>query len=260
MNQLFEAKHVAVGYGTKEILSDISFSISETQLCGILGANGCGKTTLFRGIMGVNAWVKGHCFVNEEDVLRLNEKKRAKKISLLPQHMEVPEGLFVEDIIEMGFYPRLSFLEAPTKEMRQEMKKIAESVGVIDLFGRYYHELSEGQKQIVLLVRTLVQNTPVIFMDEPDSALDFTHKHEMFFRLQDLVKQQKKAGLLILHDPSIALTYCDKVFLINEGKLVDTILTKVDTEQQMQEKLEKLYGNIVLEKNEKHVHVWYEKR
>lgn len=260
MNQLFEAKQLAVGYGTKEILSDISFSIGETQLCGILGANGCGKTTLFRGIMGVNAWVKGQCFVNDEDVLRLNPKKRANKISLLPQHMEVPDGLLVEDIIEMGFYPRLSFLEAPTKEMREEMIMIAESVGVIGLFGRYVHELSEGQKQMVLLVRTLVQNTPVIFMDEPDSALDFTHKHEMFFRLQALVKEQKKVGLLILHDPTIALTYCDKVFLIKEGKLCATILSKEETEQEMQGKLQRLYGNIVLKRNEKHIQVWYENR
>lgn len=260
MNQLFVAKHLTAGYGKKEILSDLSFSINETQLCGILGANGCGKTTLFRGIMGVHAWIKGQCFVKDVDVLRMNPKNKAKRISLLPQHMEVPEGLLVEDIIEMGFYPRLSFLEGPTKEMLQEMKNIADSVGILFLFGRYYHELSEGQKQMVLLVRTLVQNTPVIFMDEPDSALDFTHKHEMFFRLQDLVKQQKKAGLLILHDPSVALTYCDKVFLIKEGKLLDTILSKEETEQQMQEKLQKLYGNITLRKTENHYQVWYEKR
>ena len=258
MKSLLEAKHLSVGYAKKEVLSDISFTLYEGELCAILGANGCGKTTLFRGIMGADAWIKGQCMVDNENILLMAPKKRAKEVALLPQKLEVPSGMLVKDIIEMGFYPRLTLLGNPTKEMENEMKTVMESVGIISLLENYYQELSEGQKQLVLLVRTLIQNTPIIFMDEPDSALDFTNKHQMFFRLKDLVRQQKKSGLLVLHDPSIALTYCNRIYLMKEGRLIEEIKPDIETVEVIREKLQLLYGNIFIQKNKKFIQVWYE--
>lgn len=257
MEKLLDIKHISVGYKNKEIVTDVSFHVKKGELCAILGSNGCGKTTLFRGITGTADIIEGECLVKGKNILHMKPKKRAREIALLPQHMEVPQGLLVEDILEMGLYPRLALLGFPTEAMKEEMNQVIQYLGIENLLGGYYDKLSQGQKQMVLYARTLIQNTPVVLMDEPDSALDFEHKHRMFRQLRQLVREGEKAVLLVLHDPSIALNYCHRIMLMRDGSLIEEIEPSRDDTIKIEEKIQRLYGRIKVHKNNDFLHVWW---
>ena len=112
------------------------------------------------------------------------------------------------------------------------------------LLFQYYDRLSQGQRQRVLLGRMLLQNAPVFLMDEPDSSLDFKHKHSLFQKMRRMVQEREKAGVVILHDPSLALTYCDRVFLMHEGRIEDVICAKEEQEKGIADKIKKIIGDV----------------
>lgn len=257
MEKLLEIKHISVGYKNKEIVRDVSFHLEKGELCGILGANGCGKTTLFRGITGTADVKEGECLVKGKNLYHMKPKQRAREIALLPQHMEVPQGLLVDDILTMGLYPRLTLLGLPTEAMKAEMNQVILSLGIQELLGQHYDRLSQGQKQMVLYARTLIQNTPVVLMDEPDSALDFEHKHRIFKQLRQLVRKGEKTVLLVLHDPSIALNYCHRIILMRDGSIIEEIEPGREDTIKIEEKLQRLYGRIKVHKNDDFLHVWW---
>ena len=106
--------------------------------------------------------------------------------------------------------------------------------------------LSEGQKQLVLLARTTVQNTPVMLMDEPDSALDYVNRHDMMRRLSDLVHEEKKICLMATHDPNFALEYCDRILILKDGEARWDFLPAKADRKELEQALSCLYGNIIL--------------
>lgn len=258
MNSFFEVIDLSAGYEKTQRVTNVSFTMEKGMLCCILGANGCGKTTLLRAIMKSGVWVKGRCYLQGKNILEMPPKLRARQVAMLPQILTVPEGLLVEDVLEMGYYPQLSLFQSVTDQMRLEISQRMERFGLKSLRTCYFNQLSQGQKQMVLYVRTLIQNTPIICMDEPDSALDFQHKHQMFLSLRDLVYETEKAVLLILHDPGIALTYCDKVLLMKNGKIIEELEPNQESPEDLEQKLQLLYPNIKVARHKPAIQVWYE--
>ena len=144
----------------------------------------------------------------------------------------------------MGFNARLHLLDSPGRIHREKAMEALERLGMDHLAQRDYATLSEGQKQIIILARTMVQDTPVMLMDEPDSALDFVNRNLVLGKIREVLHSQNRAGLITLHDPNFALAYCDSLILMQEGKILQRLSMKDASVDQIREALSKIYGSI----------------
>ena len=219
MNSMLAVKNISAGYGSRIVVKNISIDIPMGKFCALLGLNGSGKTTLIKAILGLIPIKTGSCFINGTDCTHMSEYKRARYISYIPQRHSKLLGVSVIDAVMMGYYSALGPLEYPSDIQKQAALGSLQNVGLAHFADEDFSRLSEGQKQMVILARTLIQNTPIMLMDEPDGALDFLNRHYMLSEVRSLIHKNNIAGLVTLHDPGLALKYCDHLFLIANGKI-----------------------------------------
>lgn len=242
--ELLKVENVSTGYVHREIVHNASLSVAPGEFCALLGLNGCGKTTLMKAICGLLPVHRGKCMVNGTDCTRDNERQRALKMSYIPQRGSLISGKTVLEVVLMGFNARLHILDSPGKIHREKAIEALERLGMAHLAQQDYATLSEGQKQIIILARTMVQDTPVMLMDEPDSALDFVNRNLVLGKIREVLHSQNRAGLITLHDPNFALAYCDSLILMKQGTILQRIELKTSTREQIQEALSQIYGTI----------------
>lgn len=245
MTPVFEIHNLYAGYGKKEIVHGVSLSILPGELCALLGLNGSGKTTLLRSVCGLLPCT-GERYVQGLSIEGLSQKEQAQRLSFIPQTPSPIEGKTVMEVLLMGANPYLRLLESPGEVYRQRAKEALNRLEMGEFAHRFFHTLSQGQKQLVILARALVQNTPVMLMDESDSALDFLNRHMVLGKIRELVETQQRGGLITLHDPNFAMAYCHRLFLLRDGVLVDTLDMATATREEAEKKLSCIYGPIRL--------------
>ena len=244
MSELLKVTDIRCGYNHKEIVHSASLSVAEGEFCALLGLNGCGKTTLIKAICGFLPTHQGKCLVGGVDCTKMNERQRALQISYIPQRGSLISGKTVLEVVLMGFNARLHLLDSPGKIHREKALEALTQLGMDQLADRDYATLSEGQKQMVILARTMVQDTPVMLMDEPDSALDFVNRNIVLEKVRQILHTHRRAGLITLHDPNFALSYCDSVLLMREGHIIQRLSLWDASRQDVEDALKKIYGNI----------------
>jgi iron complex transport system ATP-binding protein len=249
MSVLLRLQNASAGYSGKTIVNAVSFELNEGEFCALLGLNGCGKTTLLKAMCGLLPLKSGTCWIQGLDSARLNEYSRARHISYIPQRHSKLQGVTVLDAVMMGFYAKLGLLEFPAAAQKAAALEILERMGLVSFAGEDFSRLSEGQKQLVILTRTLVQNTPIMLMDEPDSALDFQNRNMMLAKIRQLIRIEGKAALVSLHDPSLALAYCDRLLLLHGGKIISDISLGSAGKEDIEARLSAVYGGITLLKH-----------
>jgi len=250
MSALLEIENLSAGYGKKVIVNNVSFQVGAGKLCALLGLNGSGKTTLLKSILGLLPLASGNCFVDGHNITKLSEYKRARFISYIPQRHSRLQGVSVLDVVMMGFYSILKPLEFPTAKNKELALATLEKLGYGHLYDDDFSKISEGQKQMVILARTLVQNTSVMLMDEPDSALDFSNRRLMLEEVSKLVRDRGKAGLVTLHDPSLAMAYCDHLFLLKGGTILSELDLTAASKEDIKMSLSQIYKNVSILEHE----------
>lgn len=243
---LLEVSEFGAGYH-KILVDNVHFQVNEHEIVGVLGHNGCGKSTLLKGIMQTIK-TKGKAFVDKKDIAKMSMRQRAQNITMLSQRYDGIEGVSAFDIIAMARYAYSPFWKLEYDEC--EIKRLSLELGVEHLLDCDFMSLSEGQKQLIHLVRVFYQDTKMILLDEPDSSLDYDNKHLFYRYLRCKVKQQRKGVLVVLHDPLLALMYCDRILLMDQGRICDEIDVKDDIDI-MNRKLRQLYQNIDIQKDQK---------
>ena len=209
---------VSVYYGSKCAVQNVSFNIHPGQLTAIIGNNGCGKSSLIRAVMNL---VKhsGKCMLGELQLENMSVRKRAGMISYIPQRTGISISMTVREVCLLGFNPQLHMLESYNSNMRHRADKAIDSVGLAGLYDTDFLTLSEGQKQLCILARTLIEASALLLLDEPDSALDFSNRHMLMKHIRNIISDNKCA-LMCIHSPELALEYCDKILLMKDGKIV----------------------------------------
>ena len=245
MSTLFRVDDIHVSYGDTEIVHGVSFSIKEGELCALLGLNGSGKTTMMRGICGLLP-ATGKAYVKDSPLDEMKEKTRAKYLSFIPQISSPIQGKTVTEVLLMGANPHLGILESPGQRFYDAAQNALEKLNLQEFASKDFAKLSQGQKQLIILARTLVQDAPVMLMDEPDSALDFLNRHMVLSKIHEVVKEENKAGLITLHDPNFAMAYCDRLILLKEGRLMAEVDMRTAAKDEVKEKLSIIYGDIEL--------------
>lgn len=241
---ILEVRQLTAGYGGKKVLQGVSFSLMPGELVGILGENGSGKTTLLKSICGIVPH-GGSCLVGGTDSRSLSPRALARQVSYIPQQSGISIDLSALDVVLMGFNPRLGLLEYPSQDMKQQARRALREVGLAGREEENYQTLSQGQKQLCMLARTLVSQARLLLLDEPESALDFGGRYRMLTQLRRCLGGHCGA-LVTLHDPQLALNCCDRLLLLGGGKLLGEICPRQDSLESMEEKLIGLYGGLTL--------------
>jgi iron complex transport system ATP-binding protein len=203
----------------KEILRDVNVTLRQGELVCLLGANGSGKSTLIRTLSGLHPGLSGHILIGGKDMETLTPEEISFSISTVLTEKPEVEGLSVFELVSMGRYPYTDWLGNLSAEdigITQECLRVA---GIDKLGDRQVFELSDGEKQKVMIARALAQKTDFIFLDEPTSYLDFASKAETIFLLKKISKEQHIGILFSSHDIYLVLQAIDRVWLAGDGTI-----------------------------------------
>ncbi|MDR1358151.1 MAG: ABC transporter ATP-binding protein [Coriobacteriales bacterium] len=221
-NSLLEVEGLKCGYGRKnhvEIVHGISFSVQIDEFVCIIGANGCGKTTTLKALMGLLPASAGEITVFGRNIAHMTEKERAKHYAYIPQAHTPPFPFVVSDVVIMGRTPYINRLARTTEHDRLVAYRALELLGICDIADKPYTKLSGGQQQLVLIARALTQQSDILIMDEPTASLDFGNQQLVLSRMRMLSKMGK-AVVMVTHDPDHALFCADRVIVMDEGRVI----------------------------------------
>ncbi len=240
-------KDLSAGYGSRILWKNLTFSLLPGEVSVLMGANGSGKTTLLRTLQGQLKPAAGRIIwrdgTNENDYLTLGVRKRAQILTTMPQEIPDTPGLTGADLVEMGLYPVRGPFAPVTEVDRENIQALAEIYGATSLLSAFLTELSAGQRQILSLLRAIVQNTPVVLLDEPASALDFSHG-DMLMEMIRRMALHGKAVLVVLHDPTMAIRLADRLLCLGEGQMLADLRYPADSIEKTEEALRQLYPNL----------------
>lgn len=220
MSNLITTENLDVGYGKRTVISNVQIDAFRGQVICLLGPNGAGKSTILRTLSGLLAPVKGAVRIDGEDISKIKKKEIAQKLSLVLTDAVTPALTTVEALVSMGRTPYTNFLGRLSEHDHEIIRKSLETVGATHLKDRLYSELSDGEKQKVMIARALVQEPELIILDEPTSHLDIKHKVEVVRVLQHLSNDEGITCILSLHDIDLAIKGCQTVLLVSGGQIV----------------------------------------
>lgn len=236
---MLKVDKLSFSYKKKKVLEDITFSLERGKLYGLFGPNGAGKTTLLRCCLGSLKPDYGSISYNGLAVNNLKASKLARIFSWVPQEHSTSFSFTVLELVLMGL--AVDFGSSPKEEHKNRASNALQKLGIEDLADRPYNKLSGGQRQLTLIARALAQNSPILFFDEPGTALDYKNQAKLWQILKAACKEGKTV-LACVHDPNQLLWYCDKAIVLSEGRikafgaLPDTLNTTL---------LKELYGNSI---------------
>ena len=216
--EVLRTKDLHIGYKDKAILPPINVSLDEGNLIALIGPNGAGKSTLFKTLTAHIKPISGSIELMGKDLSEYSSKEKAMLIGLVLT--ERPDDMFLKvyDVVASGRCPYTNFFGKIEKEDENIIQESLEIVGINHLKDRYFNTLSDGEKQKVMIAKTLAQNTPIIFMDEPTAFIDYPSKIELFSLMKMLSKERNKTIIFSSHDLELLLRYTDDIWMISKGK------------------------------------------
>ena len=197
-------------YGSRAVLHGISLTATAGRVLGIVGPNGSGKSTLVKAVAGL--------LTGEGTILFNGSATRPRYIAYMPQDLQAPMAMTVLEVVLLGRLGQLR-LKVSAQDL-DAVQQVLQTLGLVDLAGRYVSELSGGQRQMVFLAQALVSQPRVLLLDEPTSALDIRHQLEVLEVVRNLTLVQGLCTVMVVHDLNAAARFADEVALLHEGRLL----------------------------------------
>ena len=213
---MITAKDISFAYGQNQILTDVSFELVPGECVGVLGNNGAGKSTLITCLNKIRDPQTGHLYIGGRDVMAMGRMETARTISYVAQKNEISQ-MTVFDSVLLGRKPYIRW--GASEEDIRLCEEMIEQVGMAGFKLRYINELSGGELQKVMLARALVQQPELLLLDEPTSSLDPKNQYEMMALVKELAGKNRIGVLIVIHDLSLALRFCDKFLFVRDGKV-----------------------------------------
>lgn len=216
---ILEVKNLSAGYGNGPVIADIDFSLDEGEFVTILGPNGSGKSTLIKAVQGLLREVSGEVRVGGRDLFEMGRRDIARAIAFVPQLYEVAFDYTVWEIVSMGRYAhqaRLARLSAKEMDLVEEVLRL---FGIYHLRDRKISQLSGGERQRATIARAMVQDTPLLFLDEPSAHLDLSYSLEIFCLLEKLQLEHRKTVLCTEHNINLVIPYSQRIIFLKNGRI-----------------------------------------
>ncbi|MFD9537491.1 ABC transporter ATP-binding protein [Streptomyces sp. NPDC060010] len=207
-----------VGYGIdgRTLLHGVDLTARPGETVGVVGPNGSGKTTLLRCVYGALRPTSGRVLLDGADAGSMGVKDRARRVAVVPQDASGTFGLTVREVVAMGRSPHKRFWEQDGPDDARRVAEALETVGAAGFADRRFDELSGGERQRALVARALVQDPGLLALDEPTNHLDIRYQLEIL----TLVRALPATGLLVLHDLNLAASFCDRLYVLEAGRVV----------------------------------------
>ncbi|MBO0341306.1 ABC transporter ATP-binding protein [Flagellimonas profundi] len=214
---ILSISQLSIGYGSKTVANNINFDLGAGMLCGVVGVNGIGKSTLLRTLGGFQPKLSGDILLNGKPLEKYSSSSLSKELSVVLTEQPASKNLTVQELIALGRQPYTNWLGTLTKEDKQQIQASLDAFLLNELRHSKCHELSDGQLQRVLVARAMAQDTSLILLDEPTTHLDLYHKVQILKMLQELAHNKQKTILFTTHEIELAIQLCDRI-LILDGK------------------------------------------
>lgn len=218
MKEVLKINGLQIGYKGNALMPPIDAILHEGEAVALVGANGSGKTTLFKTLTGSLKPLAGQVELCGKPLESYTPNERAKLFSLVLT--EKPDDLFLSvfDLVAAGRYPHSGLMAKLSEEDFEMIKVKLQVVGVEHLINRDFVSLSDGEKQKVMIAKALVQDTPIIYMDEPSAFLDYPSKVELLHLISKLASEEGKTILYSSHDLELLLKHASTMWLVAKGK------------------------------------------
>jgi iron complex transport system ATP-binding protein len=213
-------ENMTVGYGKTPLIRQIGIHVRAGEIVTLIGPNGAGKSTILRSVIRRLGLLEGTVYLDGMPMKGMGEREIAKRMSILMTERIHPELMNCEDVVGTGRYPYTGRMGILTAEDRGKVREAMELVHAWDLASRDFSQISDGQKQRILLARAICQDPSVIVLDEPTSFLDIRHKLELLTILKDLVRRKKVAVLMSLHELDLAQKLSDYIVCV-KGEYIE---------------------------------------
>ena len=213
-------ENMTVGYGKTPLIRQIGIHVRAGEIVTLIGPNGAGKSTILRSVIRQLGLLEGTIYLDGMPMKGMGEREIAKRMSILMTERIHPELMNCEDVVGTGRYPYTGRMGILTAEDRGKVREAMELVHAWDLASRDFSQISDGQKQRILLARAICQDPSVIVLDEPTSFLDIRHKLELLTILKDLVRRKKVAVLMSLHELDLAQKLSDYIVCV-KGEYIE---------------------------------------
>lgn len=226
-------KNASVGYNNSPVLRNVSFTLNSGDVLCLLGANGAGKTTIFRTLMGFLKPIEGAVLLDGTDTRKIRAKDFARIVAYVPQSHELPFPYSVLDVVVMGCTVCMNRRHAPGEQEYTIARNVLKFLEIDYLSEKLFSQISGGERQMVLIARALAQNPKLLLMDEPTANLDYGNQ----VLIIQIIKKLKRVGLGILlttHNPDHAFLCGDKaVLLMSNSTIVNGNVDEVITESSL---------------------------
>ena len=211
---MLEARDLSIGYAHSTLYRDLNFRLASGELVALLGLNGCGKSTLLRTLCGLQKPLNGTVYIDEEDIRRLSNKHRARKVAMtLTERISVPH-LTVQELVSWSRNPYLGFSACHTAQDEQLITQSIEQVQMTHLAARPLLTLSDGERTRASIAAALCQDTPYILLDEPTAHLDVRNRRTVMQLLARLAHDLHKGILLSTHEFELACHTADRLWVL----------------------------------------------
>lgn len=231
-----EVKDANVGYEKgKAVQRYVNFSVESGEVCCVLGPNGCGKTTMFKSVLGLIPLQSGKVTVDGDDISKWSPSRLADTMAYVSQNHTPPFPYQVKDVVLLGRINKVGTMGQPTAKDYEIVERAMQDMGVYDLRDKVYTDISGGQLQLVMIARALAQEPQMLVLDEPTAALDYGNVVRVIDKVRELAKKGY-AVVMTTHSPDHAFMCNSNVLLLQRdnpckfGRAVDII-----TEKNMQQ-------------------------
>lgn len=222
MKSAISIHNLQFGYSKKSAIFDspFSFSLPDGVLCGLIGANGIGKSTFLKTLAGIIPQISGDILIQNQAIKQLNPSLKARKITFIQSNTAHFPDIPSFQIVEMGRFPYMGWINNLKKEDLEKCSYAMELTQTQNLKNKSFHSLSDGEKQRIVFAMALAQDTPIILMDEPMAFLDIPAQAHTYQLINKMVYELNKTVIFSTHDIEKAIKSCDEIILITENKII----------------------------------------
>lgn len=215
----FALTGVSFAYGETPALAELDITLQPGKFYGIVGPNGCGKTTFLDLLTGGKSPDQGSVTFMDRPVAEYRRRDLARLVALVPQDFAIDFAFTVQEVVLMGRHPHIGRFASPSAEDWRQVDAAMAAIGISHFKDRFVNELSGGEKQRVVVARALAQQTPYLLFDEATSSLDVQYTMQIFNVARRLVQKEGRTVIAVIHNLNLAAAYCDELIFMQKGKV-----------------------------------------